>query len=308
MSLEKNFLGSEGFVWFLGFVEDVDDPLKLGRVRVRAFGYHTQDKTKIPTDTLPWAQTCMPNTGPSLNQAGHSVYLKVGSMVFGFFMDATEAQQPLIVGSIPAFHDGEADSSRLFRNERTGETIHQAKLSGVDAETSDGKPHEPQPPYAATYPNNHVYQTDSHVQEFDDTPGKERIHTYHLSGSFSEIHPNGDWVNKTVGTDFKIIYGDSMVHIKGNKYVVIDGNATLLIKGNVKETVKGNVERTIDGNLTETVKGNVTRKITGSLNDTVTGSVSITHNATHSTKIAAAGKIEAGAALVLKGATIQLNP
>ena len=31
------------FVWWQGVVEDRDDPLKLGRCRVRIVGYHTDE-------------------------------------------------------------------------------------------------------------------------------------------------------------------------------------------------------------------------------------------------------------------------
>ena len=40
-------------------VEDRDDPDKLGRVRVRCVGYHTDDVNKIPTADLPWAWVMM---------------------------------------------------------------------------------------------------------------------------------------------------------------------------------------------------------------------------------------------------------
>ena len=53
----ENFQGQDGFVWFTGVVEDRNDPTKLGRVRVRCVGYHTDDKVKIPVSythlTLP---------------------------------------------------------------------------------------------------------------------------------------------------------------------------------------------------------------------------------------------------------------
>ena len=35
--------------YFYGIVEDRQDPLKLGRVRVRMLGYHSDDKALIPT-------------------------------------------------------------------------------------------------------------------------------------------------------------------------------------------------------------------------------------------------------------------
>ena len=42
-------------VWFMGVVEDRRDPDELGRVRVRCFGIHPDDKNTLPTNDLPWA-------------------------------------------------------------------------------------------------------------------------------------------------------------------------------------------------------------------------------------------------------------
>ena len=52
---ENYFMGLDGFVWFTGVVEDRNDPDKLGRVRVRCLGFHTEDLVDIPTADLPWA-------------------------------------------------------------------------------------------------------------------------------------------------------------------------------------------------------------------------------------------------------------
>ena len=49
MRYDKNYLGFNGFIWFNGVVEDRNDPQKLGRVRVRCVGIHTQDKAVLPT-------------------------------------------------------------------------------------------------------------------------------------------------------------------------------------------------------------------------------------------------------------------
>ncbi len=68
---------------------------------------------------------------------------------------------------------------------------------------------EPSTPTHSVYPNNHVYQTASgHLQEFDDTPGAERINTQHKAGTFREIHPDGSVVHKIFGKDFYIILDD----------------------------------------------------------------------------------------------------
>ena len=38
MITKNNFLGMDGFYWWLGVVENRNDPLKIGRVQVRIFG------------------------------------------------------------------------------------------------------------------------------------------------------------------------------------------------------------------------------------------------------------------------------
>jgi len=48
-------VGEEGFRWFIGVVEDRDDPKKQGRVRIRIYNVHG-DKVEVPTADLPWAK------------------------------------------------------------------------------------------------------------------------------------------------------------------------------------------------------------------------------------------------------------
>ena len=81
-------IGQEGFVWFIGKVEDRDDPLQLGRVKVRIMDFHPDSKSLVPTDQLPWAQILLPSTNPSFEKVGLSpVGLTIGTTVFGFFID-----------------------------------------------------------------------------------------------------------------------------------------------------------------------------------------------------------------------------
>ena len=46
---QSNFMGQDGFQWFIGVVEDRNDPDKAGRVRVRCLGYHSEDLSLIKT-------------------------------------------------------------------------------------------------------------------------------------------------------------------------------------------------------------------------------------------------------------------
>jgi hypothetical protein len=93
----RNFLGHDGFIWWIGVVEDIDDPLTLGRCKVRCFGYHPAIKENtVPTEDLPWALAIHPLNTPNLYGAP-----RVGEWVFGFFLDALSAQEPAILGYIP---------------------------------------------------------------------------------------------------------------------------------------------------------------------------------------------------------------
>ena len=56
----KDFAGKNGFIWWVGVVEDRQDPLKLGRCRVRCIGWHAEDKMRLPTEHLPWAMPSFP--------------------------------------------------------------------------------------------------------------------------------------------------------------------------------------------------------------------------------------------------------
>lgn len=91
----QNFLGQDGFVWWIGVVEDIADTETLGRCKVRIFGYH-DDASKILTEDLPWA-TAIHSTNTSRFYSS----LILGDWVFGFFLDATNAQEPAILGVIP---------------------------------------------------------------------------------------------------------------------------------------------------------------------------------------------------------------
>ena len=95
----KNFMGTDGFVWALGVVENRLDPKKAGRVQVRCLGTHTEDKSLIPTEDLPWATTVGPTTVSGTSQVGtypHS--LLEGDWVVLFFLDGVEMQQPVVFG------------------------------------------------------------------------------------------------------------------------------------------------------------------------------------------------------------------
>ena len=66
------FMGKDGFNWFVGVVEDRNDPQKAGRVKVRCVGHHTEDIQDIPTADLPWASVMKPVTAGGNSGIGFS--------------------------------------------------------------------------------------------------------------------------------------------------------------------------------------------------------------------------------------------
>ena len=89
------------FNWWIGVVEDRKDPEKLGRVRVRIAGVHSDNRTIVPTSDLPWAVIMQPTTSAAVSGIGSApVGLVTGTWCVGFFMDGDDMQQPIVMGTI----------------------------------------------------------------------------------------------------------------------------------------------------------------------------------------------------------------
>lgn len=210
-------IGSEGFVWFIGVVEDRNDPLKIGRVKLRIHGLHG-NQVATSKEHLPWAPVLMPAYSASLLQVGQSpTGLQVGSTVIGFFMDGNESNMPIVIGSLAATND----LSKL--------AIEQMSLN----KSITGN--EPSSAYKSKYPYNKVFQSEAgHVVEIDDTPGEERIHVYHKTGTYTEVNKEGRRVAKTVGDDYDVVVKDKNIYVEGNMTITVKGNLDINVDGNVR--------------------------------------------------------------------------
>jgi hypothetical protein len=359
MITDKNFLGRNGFIWFNGVVEDRADPQKLGRVRVRCIGFHTANKTELPTEDLPWAQVLLPITSAAISGLGNSPSALVeGSWVMGYFRDGEMCQQPLVLGSLPGkpselaqsggFYDpngiypkykDEVDTNRLAVNDEDNPSLSLTlrtatrttevatadfnsvlAADGTIIAASDGTTwDQPVIPYAAVYPYNKVYETEAgHVKEYDDTPGSERIHERHTTGTSYEISPNGTKTDIIKGDHYTIVSNNSQALITGNSDISIDGRHKIYINkantpnnhydiqvgtganiniqvdsgdvnvvtttGRINLNSGGDTNLKVGGNLTIDVEGNMTSNIEGSNTENTTG------------------------AKIIRGQTIDLNP
>lgn len=410
--MESTFFGKDGFIWWKGVVENRKDPLFLGRVKVRIFGWHTEDVLEMPTENLPWATPSLP-----IDNGRNPVGLKEGDWCWGFFLDGAEGQKPVVVGFIPGIDteaanpqrgycdqtpddqlvagvvprppemvppiteaseelggdakpttggrfgnpdqlpgagiafgelvskfdpgnfkydmnkDGVFDktdaasiieiqktggnlnatpaapisrypletrlnepmTSRLARNEKIEDSpvgsklgeLGSGEIAGFDGTGMGGdKPVEadgflePPSPYAAQYPYNHVYESESgHVIEIDDTPGAERLHWFHRTGTFREVHPDGKQVNKVKNDEYNFIYGNfynstektihfhalesfkvkagssAIINATGNVSNQAGANANVLAKSNINLRSGKNINVGVGGDMYMWVEG-----------------------------------------------------
>jgi hypothetical protein len=103
--------------WFIARVININDPLEMGRVRIRIIGLH--DNNEIREGDLPWAQVVVPVTEGMSSGIGTNVGIKEQSQVFGIFLDGAHSQLPLVVGSISKYEQNVIDKyDDLYQQEQ----------------------------------------------------------------------------------------------------------------------------------------------------------------------------------------------
>ena len=188
-------------------------------------------------------------------------------------------------------------------------------IAGSDGDTFD----QPTIPFAAVYPRNHVYESESgHIQEYDDTPDNERIHERHRTGTSYEIDKDGNKVEIIKGESYRLLSNKEQVQIQGDSDISIDGRHKIYInKNNISgnnydiqvgtganvniQVDKGDVNLvTVDGKINVNSGGDYNVKVGGDYNMTVAGSRSVTVEGT--TTDNTTGNV------IHRGARIDLNP
>lgn len=113
--------------------------------------------------------------------------------------------------------------------------------------------------YQPVYPYNNIQQTESgHSFEMDDTPTRERVRLQHRSGTFIEMHPDGDEVHKVYGDGYEITIKNKLVLIKGFCNVTVEGNSIVHIKGDKREYIEGDYDLVVKGKITQASGGKTT--------------------------------------------------
>ena len=298
--MHDDFIYGKGFHWFTGVIEDINDPEEMGRYKVRCFGYHTENKQNISTEDLPWAHVMLPITSASMTGIGQSATgILQGSWVVGFFRDGTNAQDPLIIGSVPSrvtsvanvevgFNDPngfyprasyiaeDVDTPRAARSKYsqsqpyvTKEDIRQEEIeTAIPPRVTSISPDKDD-----TYYNRSTLENRKLEEIINPVYPANHVHESE-SGHIKEIDdtPNYERLSNfhTSGTYEEIVSnGDKTVTVVGDEYEVtfksknmyIKGNVNLTVDGDMKTLVKGNYHLEVEGDKTEYVKGTRTSKI-----------------------------------------------
>ena len=125
------------------------------------------------------------------------------------------------------------------------------------------------------YLGNHTITTEAgHMIEVDNSPNDRRLHIYHASGTFIEIHDNGMRVSKIEGKDQEFINGEKNQLIKGDFFINVDGDVKMQVTGSLKHEVKGDYEIVTHGDFRVKSAGNHLQETCGDQRVQVNGKTS----------------------------------
>ena len=136
-----NIYGGQNFTWWVGVIEDRKDPEKLGRCKVRIFGYHTEDLASMPTEDLPWAIPMQPITSAATSGIGIAPVGPVeGTWVFGWFLDNEEGQQPVMMGTLAGKNEKHPNADKKIAQDQLASNNLLTTTSGTPVTDGQGNP------------------------------------------------------------------------------------------------------------------------------------------------------------------------
>ena len=153
---------------------------------------------------------------------------------------------------------GISETNKLAQGDARGTIVQEknknrmlgAKLPGGEAWD------EPESAFRGAYPYNKVTQTESgHIIEVDDTPGSERLHVYHKSGTYIEIDSNGSVIKRTKGSSYEIIDRNGKISIAGKADISINGACNIYVGNDANIEVEGDVNLTSYNDITAQAGG-----------------------------------------------------
>ena len=297
----QHYMGLDGFKWFVGVVEDNNDPDKLGRVKVRAYGFHTKDKTDIPTDSLPWASVMAPTNDTSMQGIGKFSKLVNGTWVVGFYMDAAEMQNPIVMGTLkgkPSYKDsrfGFSDPNDVYPEQKNSSSGHgtdkddndfTTETQFIESDVNRLAKNETDLSHTVLTTKEEGRTKEVAIANSDekfDEPASTYAAVYpdnnvletssgHIveyddsvgTERIHEYHRKGTFYEiDAMGNKVTRIVGDNYQIVAGKEFVNVKGDVNLTIDSNCNTYVKGNWNIQVDGNVVENIKGTYDQNVTG---------------------------------------------
>jgi len=303
---------TNNYLWH-GVVEDILDPLKLGRVRVRIYGVHdprtsfADGSIGLLTEDLPWAHVL--TQGAAMNGIGLSPsFLVQGSWVTGYFRDAFK-QEPIITGALNGF--AQAANSTYSDTFRDPDEVYPLedhlneqdvnRLARNDFEDNPGTMLTASSPLDAYTILPHG--KDARHQILIDKAADRTLDVRQVGGatwdepyqSYAATYPNNLVMETTGGLikeydstpDAERIHeyhnsgsfyeirpdGSRITKLVGSDYQIVVVDRNVLISGNLNVTVIGDSNLVVQGNVTQEVDGNVDQTIGGNVDQKIAGNV-----------------------------------
>lgn len=259
--------GFNNLLWFVGVVEYREDGANDGRVKVRAFGIHNEDKNEVSTSDLPWAIVIDGSYGAS------SSIPDVGEWVFGFFMDGVDAQHPMILGRIPGINlqlpaeagaPNEVSMIPTASVHKFGKPPMHRMISGEDAEIGQATLQQAskknniesatgetwsEPPIITPERNldNRVYtsKNDNNFVVLSDSDDGEGTYILisHSSGSAVQIDSQGTVFVKSFGDTYNSSEGFTMNRTDKDMHTNVGGDWALKVeRGSGKVYINGDLD------------------------------------------------------------------
>jgi predicted chitinase len=183
----------------------------------------------------------------------------------------------------------EPDTNRLARGVFKG-TVIEVKdgLRVLQIPTANGSSwDQPEAPYGGQYPYNKVFETESgHVMEWDDTPGNERLTSFHRAGTYSDIDADGTRVDYINGDSYTVMSKNGNLYVWGTCNLTVGGQVNILCQSDANIKVEGNAEATFGGNLDFGVARNLNMAVGSDFSLKVGGNLDISVGADASAAVA----------------------
>jgi hypothetical protein len=154
----------------------------------------------------------------------------------------------------------------------------QINIGSPDPETGVNAMHWNQPTgdFNARYPYNNVYESESgHIMEYDDTPGAERIHQMHRSGTHYEVDHNGTRTNYVKGDNYDIRLHDDYVYVKGKVVHTFDDEVMIRYNDRAEISANWKLQLWSGGDLDIHSKRNINFKADGDINMQADGHINL---------------------------------